>query len=168
MPRWCEIHERWECGADTRRGQCHAVGNQPCWRHKKLDDETREALRDGLAVLDHHTDMVQVDAFGVSMNAPVTPRVGIILMLQVSWQRWQKYARLLEQQIDETKGGDTGVKAARGLVGATYDASPAAGGIYPTGEAVRALVEIEERERDRFTRLCAQAHSMGVEDSEWQ
>lgn len=110
---------------------------------------------------------MHVDAYHVSLPGPVTPRTGIILMLQVSWARWQHYARLLAEQIEENAGGPTGMKAARGLVGATYDASPAAGGIYPTGEAVRALVEIEERERDRFTRLCAQAHNMGIEDEEW-
>ena len=51
-----------------------------------------------------------------------------------------------------------------GLVGSTWSASEAAGGIYATGERARALTDIEAAERDRVVRFAKLAHEMGVAD----
>ena len=92
---------------------------------------------------------------------PLTPRTAILLLLHVSWLRWHQYAAMLKDQVDNP--GATGRGGGpRGIVGHRTAASPVTGGLYPTGEEIRALVLAEGNERDRCARLALQAHNMGI------
>jgi hypothetical protein len=156
---FCPKHQRSECGAATARGYCHQPGQEPCWRHRA---GTEIVPADAAAP-------VHVDAYSVSYPGPVTPRAGMVLMLQVSWARWQEYARLLHDQVYGTAAQPAAPGSTEGLVGFTTDFDRFApdGGVYATGEAPRALVQIEAAERDRFTKLCVQAHGLGITEDEW-
>lgn len=97
------------------------------------------------------------------------------LLMNVSWIRWQLYAELLRQQVADadrkaaTRGSTSSTKgAAGGLIGHHLAASPVTGGVFPTGEEIRALTRLEAEERDRCARLVKLAHDMGVADmGEW-
>lgn len=93
----------------------------------------------------------------------VTPRQAMILLLHVSWLRWQEYASMLKAQVDDAPQGRT----ARGLVGHKTSASSVTGGIYPTSEEIRALTRLEGQERDRCAALARQAHEMGLSGEDW-
>jgi hypothetical protein len=97
----------------------------------------------------------------------VTPRQAMILLLHVSWQRWQEYATMLKAQVDEAGGSRSGTPGVRGLIGHKTSASSVTGGIYPTGEEMRALVRLEGQERDRCAALARQAHEMGLSGDDW-
>ena len=95
---------------------------------------------------------------------PITPRSAVLLLLHVSWLRWHAYAGMLHEQVDNGgSGDDTGAgSSTSGVIGHKQAASPVTGGIYPTGEEIRALVLAEGSERDRCARLALQAHNMGI------
>lgn len=87
-------------------------------------------------------------------------------MLGLAWRRADLLAGELRAQVEGVPAvGNGGGSGADGLVGHTYSASEVAGGIYPTGERARALVEIEAAERDRVVRYAKTAHEMGIEDA---
>ena len=143
------------CGAPTPSGPCkRSTGGGRCWQH-----------RGEVAVTTTLDDVVPVKVTPWSVDMPataVTPRTGMILMLQVAWQRWQVYAAMLEDQVSHgTSSTDNG------LVGPVWSLNVKDGGLEVTGEQARALVAIEAEERDRFARLAKQAHDMGIDDSEW-
>lgn len=105
---------------------------------------------------------VRVTPYRVDWPAEaVTPKQSVILLLQVSWQRWQVLAQMLEDEVTGGSGpGDNG------YVKPTYGMSPREGS-YISGEQVSALAEAEAAERERCARLAKQAHDMGIEDEEW-
>jgi hypothetical protein len=161
---YCPEHDREECGTPTKKGTCHQPSlDGSCWRHP-AGSEVAVSEADGEIVAPVH-----VDAYSVSLEGPVTPRTGMIVMLQVSWARWQEYARLLREQVYGTPSQPVSPGDTEGLVGHTYDFDMHApgGGIYETGESPRALVAIEAAERDRFMKLAMQAHAMGIESEEY-
>lgn len=118
-------------------------------------------------------------------GAPVTvdPARAVMAMLHMSWLRVHLLAGLLEQQVasdatSATVAGDLGAaghgdaSTARGvpgpsggLVGHVWAADKQAG-VFATGEAVRALVQLEAQERDRCVRFAKTAHDMGIADRE--
>lgn len=120
-----------------------------------------------LALIQHMIG--QPEATGADVTAwqadttgqPLTPRAAILLLLHVSWLRWHQYAAMLKDQVDNTGATGRG-GGARGIVGHKTAASPVTGGLYPTGEEIRALVLAEGSERDRCARLALQAHNMGI------
>ena len=95
-----------------------------------------------------------VTAWSAGVSDPLSPRAATLLMLHVSWQRWQYYAALLKEEIDK--------RGAAGLVGLKRSASAVTGGLYPTSEEIRALTRLEAQERDRCSRLAREAHDMGL------
>jgi hypothetical protein len=105
-----------------------------------------------------------VTAYGIDLPAGtvVTPRQSIIALLQVSWQRWQILASMVEDQITNAAS-----PADNGVVGHVYALDQKNGTLFATSEQVRALIEAEAAERDRCARLAKQAHDMGIDDSEW-
>jgi hypothetical protein len=90
----------------------------------------------------------------------LTPRMAMVLLLHVSWLRSQEYAAMLKKQVD----ADTRTGGVRGLVGHRTAASKVTDGLYPTSEEIRALVQLEGRERDRCARLARDAHEIGITD----
>lgn len=108
-------------------------------------------------------DVVRITPYAVDFPAQiVTPRQSIIMLLQVSWQRWQSYAAMLENEVTTAQPGDEG----NGLVVPTWGNNPK-DGMYISGEAISSLAMLEAEERDRCAKLAKQAHDMGIEDDEW-
>lgn len=107
--------------------------------------------------------MVRITPYAVDFPAQiVTPRQSIIMLLQVSWQRWQSYASMLEEQVTAVQPGDD----SNGLVVPTWGNNPK-DGMYISGEAVSSLAILEAEERDRCAKLSKMAHDMGISDDEW-
>jgi hypothetical protein len=100
-----------------------------------------------------------VTAWNAGATGPLSPRAATLLMLHVSWQRWQYYAALLKEEVDK--------RGAAGLTGFKRSASNVTDGIYPTSEEIRALTRLEAQERDRCARLAREAHEMGLLGDEW-
>jgi len=84
----------------------------------------------------------------------------MIVQLHVCWQRCQYYGQLLKEQVEAAQNSPGG--PARGLFGHKTSASSVTGGIYPTGEDIRALVRLEGQERDRLMRMARECHDMGL------
>lgn len=118
----------------------------------------------------------------------VDPAQAVMGMLHMSWLRVHLLAGLLEDQVgaegasqpagtgrtDDGEGvvgdaaageGAAGEGGTSGLVGHTYGAVKDVG-IYASGEAARALVQLEAAERDRCVRFAKTAHDMGIADRE--
>jgi len=104
----------------------------------------------------------------------------VLGMLQVSWLRCQWLGDLLRRQVEADEAdpdlgvGDDGAMpdgdapaGTKGLIGHTYSGVKDIG-IFATGEAVRALVTLEERERDRCVRMAKAAHDMGIAEAQIQ
>jgi hypothetical protein len=102
--------------------------------------------------------------------AALSPRMAMILMMHATWLRWSEYAALLEQQmlspVSTALSGETDSESG-GLVGHTWAADPRGGGLYATGEQVRALAALEAEERDRVMRYARQCHDAGLLGDDW-
>jgi hypothetical protein len=123
----------------------------------------------------------RITAFSAVGAVPgVEPGYAVLASLHMSWLRVHLYARLLEEQVraDEAEGGlldsrltdgvaddQAAAEGVRGLIGHTYAADKMAG-IFASGEAVRALVQLEAQERDRAVRYAKVAHDMGIAERE--
>jgi hypothetical protein len=92
----------------------------------------------------------------------LSPRMAMVLLLHMSWLRSQEYAGLLKQQMDAQGAG----REVRALIGHRTAASKIVDGIYPTGEQIKALVDLEGKERDRCARLARDAHEIGITDAD--
>lgn len=179
---WCEQHARWECSKRSKRtgGRCHASairGMDRCRSH--AGESTARAKAKGEA-LSAWSALAAADA---DLPELVDPARAVMAMLHMSWLRVHLLAGLLEQQVardatSTTEAGDldaagredastvSGVPGpSGGLVGHVYAADKQAG-IFATGEAVRALVQLEAGERDRCVRFAKVAHDMGIADRE--
>lgn len=105
----------------------------------------------------------------------------VLAMLQMSWLRVHVYSSLLQRQVEADEGqpelgrvegnpdepgagADDAGSGTSGLIGHTYSGVKDIG-IFATGEAVRALVQLESQERDRAVRFAKTAHDMGVADA---
>lgn len=107
---------------------------------------------------------MRITPYEVEIDAPaVTPRQAVILLLQVSWQRWRSYAAILEDSITTSVPGDD---SGTGLTSPTWGSNPK-DGMYVSGEQVSAMALLEAQERDRCAKLAKQAHDMGIDDDEW-
>lgn len=107
---------------------------------------------------------IGVTAWGVTLPPGwrgMSPRQVAVLLLNVSWLRWQEYAALLEAQKNAGRPGPAG-----GLVGFRMGRAPD-GTMYPTSEEIRALAKLEGDERDRAARLAMQCHEQGITGEEW-
>jgi hypothetical protein len=100
-----------------------------------------------------------VGAWGVTLPPGMEvlpPRLVMLLLLHMSWNRAQEYARLLQTQRDSgggrPGGGLTGFRTGRA----------ADGTIYATGTEIHALTVLEGQERDRCARLAQQCHDLGI------
>jgi hypothetical protein len=93
----------------------------------------------------------------------LSPRAAMVLLLHMSYLRAMEYAAMLKSQVD----ADPRNGGVRGLVGHHTAVSKITDGMYPTGEEIRALVQIEGKERDRCARLAREAFECGVTDGEW-
>jgi hypothetical protein len=156
--KWCDQHKRWECSKRSKRskGPCHAQavrGTASCYTHAGVSTSVAKAKGEALSAWR-----------AVPGRSDVSPSEAVMSMLQMSWARVHLYASLLERQL---AGADRsrGVGEGEGLVGHTFSASPSVG-VYESGEAVRGLAVLEERERDRCVRFAKVAHDMGVADRE--
>jgi hypothetical protein len=147
--RWCDRHGRLECARQRSRGrgQCHGPavrGTDRCRAH--LGVSVEQARRQVLTAW-----------AAMPGDGGITPADAVMGMLGLSWRRADLLGELLRQQADGAGSG--------GLTGHTYSASPAAGGVYPTGERVRALAELERAERELCAKLAETAHRMGIEEA---
>lgn len=125
-----------------------------------------------------------ITAWNAMGGSPEVSHTEIVLaLLQMSWLRVHLYAERLRAQVEadegqpelgRTRDGDAlgepppGVEDAgtgtSGLIGHTYSGVKDIG-IFATGEAVRALVQLEAQERDRAVRFAKTAHDMGIADA---
>lgn len=155
-PGWCPEHGRLECTHPRHGGRtCHGSavrGTAACRMHlgKSVAQARREVLTAWAAVPD---------------DTGISPRAAVAGQLGVAWRRAELLGEALRQQAESSSGNGDGAAGTGGLVGHRYSASEAAGGIYPTAEQARALVEIEAAERDRVVRFGKVAHEMGVEEA---
>lgn len=175
--RWCAEHGRFECKAQRKggRGECHAIaidGTPYCRMHAGVSLDVARAQ-----------GQARITAFTAMDALPMLdPGRAVLAMLQMSWLRVHLYAGLLEQQVedqaDEPVGGygvdEYGPRGAAtqpsaagvaGLIGHAYSADKMAG-IFASGEARRALVDLEAQERDRCVRYAKTAHDMGIAERE--
>ncbi|HEY3559637.1 MAG TPA: hypothetical protein VGL05_19345 [Kribbella sp.] len=124
----------------------------------------------------------RITAFSALGATPtVEPGHAVLASLHMAWLRVHLYARLLEEQVDNDASGghwahpenltdgaaddQPAPDGVRGLIGHTYAADKMAG-IFASGEAVRALVQLEAQERDRAVRYAKVAHDMGIAERE--
>jgi hypothetical protein len=149
--RWCPRHGRLECARQRSRGRgpCHGPaikGTGACRFHAgtTVAEARRAALTAWAAVPD---------------DRGVTPLAAVAGELGLAWRRARLLGEELRRQVQAAAGDDDD---GGGLVGHVYSASAAADGIYPTGEHVRALAELEAAERERVVKFAATAHTMGV------
>jgi hypothetical protein len=163
LARWCDKHQRWECVHQRVRGRgpCHGqaiTGTDACPAHagKSVERARRDAVSAWAAVPGDD---------GISPGAAVLGQLGL------AWRRAELLGAELERQA-MSGGRDRPGHERRGaggtagsLVGETFSASAAAGGIYATGERVRGLAELEAAERDRVVRFAEVAHRMGIEEA---
>ncbi len=161
---WCEVHNRWECPKRSQRrpgDRCHATcirGTDACKNHAGKRRDVAKAQ--GAAIT----------AWTALSGVPeVSASDAVLGMLHMSWLRVHLYAGLLREQVEaaqvERDGGTEGVGTGTGLVGQTMGASPSVG-VYATGEAVRALAQLEAQERDRCVRYAKTAHDMGIAEQQ--
>jgi hypothetical protein len=151
MARWCDQHKRWECTKQRSRGRgpCHASaisGCDACPLHvgKSVEQARRDAVTAWAAVPGDN---------GISPGSAVLGQLGL------AWRR----AELLGAELARQTAGGAGGGVQGGLIGARYGADSSAGGVYETGEAVRALAELEAAERERVVKFAEVAHRMGIE-----
>lgn len=127
----------------------------------------------------------RITAFSALGGVPsIDPGLAVLASLHMSWLRVHLYARLLEEQVgdesDQPVGGrpdedgeygprgvagQPSAAGVAGLIGHTYSADKMAG-IFASGEARRALVDLEAQERDRCVRYAKVAHDMGIAERE--
>jgi hypothetical protein len=149
MGRWCDRHHRLECVHLCKdRSTCHGAaitGTDSCRMHcgKRATEARRDALTAWAAV---------------PGDDGLTPGVAVLAQLGLAWRRAELLGEELRKQVAAANGDGT----PGGLVGHRYAASAAAGGVYATGEAVRALAELEAEERDRVVRFAQAGHQMGI------
>lgn len=108
-----------------------------------------------------------VSAWSAALAAgkPLSPRAAMLLLLHLSWERWQLYAQELEGQVEAARRESPDEFAAAALVTEKkmmYRDQP-----VPQGEEIRALVLLEGEERDRAARLAKDAFAMGLDTAEW-
>lgn len=132
----------------------------------------------------------RITAFSALGAVPsIDPGLAVLASLHMSWLRAHLYASLLEEQVgreaedapgswngdadpdDDDGYGPRGVArqsspaGVAGLIGHVYAADKVAG-IFASGEARRALVDLEAQERDRCVRFAKVAHDMGIAERE--
>lgn len=179
--RFCVEHQRWECTKQRskQRGDCHnlaVAGTDACRNHAGVSLEVAKAQ-----------GQARITAWSAFGGLPdVHPGHAVLAMLHMSWLRVHLYARLLEEQVgneaDDVVGSWNGDNddedgfprgAAResspagtaGLIGHVFAADKQAG-IFASGEARRALVDLEAQERDRCVKFAKVAHDMGIAERE--
>lgn len=176
---WCDAHKRWECRHNSKRSKerCHALavrGTGSCFTHGGKPTEVLKAQGEAVA------------AWSALSGEPTVSATDAVLgMLQMSWARAHYYAGLLEEQVtaaqreragadehgdgeargaDEMRGaGPVGPGA--GLVGHTVSGLKDFG-LYASGEAIRALAQLEAAERDRCVRYAKTCHDMGIAEQQ--
>lgn len=171
----------WECmkPRSKGRGTCHGsaiTGTDACRMHAGVSLAVAKAQ-----------GQARITAFSALGAIPsVDPGLAVLASLHMSWLRVHLYASLLEEQVgdeaDDPVGGygesqraddGYGVGVGRqsspagvaGLIGHVYSADKMAG-IFASGEARRALVDLEAQERDRCVRYAKVAHDMGIAERE--
>ena len=173
--RWCEEHGRFECTKQRTKvaADCHqaaVAGTDACVNHSGRSLEVLKAQ-----------GQARITAFSALGAVPtIEPGYAVLASLHMSWLRVHLYSRLLEEQVradeaeaglldsrltDGVADGQPAADGVRGLIGHTYAADKMAG-IFASGEAVRALVQLEAQERDRAVRYAKAAHDMGIAERE--
>lgn len=166
--RWCDLHKKLEC-TGKRQGtrvapgtpeQCHGAavrGTNRCAKHAGVSRETALIAGEGV--------ITAWMAMGSPMDGEyIGTGTAVLGMLQQAWMRAAIYGQMLRRQV-EVEGVDpaaVGLKA-DGLIGHKMSATNT-GEIYETSEEIRALVELESRERDRVVKFAEVAHKMGIAD----
>lgn len=170
--RWCDEHDRMECTRHRTkgRGTCHAPavgGTDTCRIHAGKKTELVKA--EGQARIKAHQ---AITAWNAEHGAPdIDYNMAVLGMLQMAWLRSATYGELLRQQVaaegttvhGEQQDPETQVQSS-GLIGHEYGAAGKDGRIFAKSEAVRALVKLENEERDRVVRYAKTAHDMGISD----
>lgn len=167
----------WECmkPRSKGRGTCHGsaiTGTDACRMHVGVSLAVARAQ-----------GQARITAFSALGAIPsVDPGLAVLASLHMSWLRVHLYASLLEEQVgdeaDELIGngeddeygprgvaGQVSPRGTAGLIGHVYSADKMAG-IFASGEARRALVDLEAQERDRCVRFAKVAHDMGIAERE--
>lgn len=159
--RWCAEHERYECTRNRSkgRGTCHGTaieGTASCRMHAGVRSEVAKAQGEAITAW----------SAAMGAEAQIDPASAVLGQLQVSWLRQRLYAEQLRRQVEEQGTATEELNAdelpvGSGLVGHTYAAGKDVG-IFASGEAVRALVQLEASERDRVVKFAKTAHDMGI------
>lgn len=124
-----------------------------------------------------------ITAWSAAGGTPTVNASEVVLrVLEMTWFRANLLAGLLQQQFEaeqaargeamvvaaEEDGTPEGAVARRGdvgpgagLIGHTRSAAPGVG-VYVTGEALRGLAQMEERERQNAVKFAKTAHDMGI------
>lgn len=183
--RWCEQHQRLECvkkGRSRNAAVCHQDamrGTDTCKVHGGVP--SREVRMKGEAQITAWSAINRTDG-GVAAGANLDPGMAVLGMLQMSWLRVAAYGELLRKQVElessrraELESGlapvidedgdpvGEGMIDVQGLIGHRMSATND-GSLYASSEEVRALVLLEERERDRCVNYAEKAHKMGISE----
>lgn len=183
--RWCEFHNRLECVRTPRSKPegvlCHnwaLRGTDHCKMHSSPVGR-RKAILMGEAQITAWS-AINERTGGVAPGANLDPGMAVLGMLQMSWLRVAAYGELLRKQIAKDSAERIAIAIAEGRTppvidedGDAVEIDPAglighkmsattAGELYATGEEVRALVELESKERDRCVSYAEKAHKMGI------
>lgn len=151
---WCEEHDRWECSSNSKRSgsRCHASairGTARCKTHAGVPTELAKAKGEANLAAWSTEAAIGADA--------VDPATAVMDQLRIAQLRANLYGERLRLQLEE--------EDADGLVGPTYVIGRE-GQTHESGERVRALADLEAKERDRVVRFAKTAHDMGISEKQ--
>lgn len=176
--RWCDQHQRWECTKRSKRrpgDDCHAMairGTAVCRHHGGQSTQLLKAK--GAAI-------TAWDAMGGDPS--VSSSEVVLRVLEMTWLRVNLLSGLLQQQFEAeqqaraaavstaatgapgsaSSGGSVDVGPGAGLIGHTVSATPGLG-TYVSGEALRGLAQLEERERKNAVAFAKTAADMKIDE----
>lgn len=165
--RWCETHLRLECTRHKIKTgeQCHAQAIRGI-------DKCRNHCGQAFAVAAAKGEARITAWTAIGQGLHVDAGMAVLGMLHMSWLRAAAYGELLRQQVMKDKPADPdrdgpdpgdGLDVS-GLIGHRYGAAGAEGTVFAVSEEVRALVDLEAKERDRVVKFAKTAHDMGISE----
>lgn len=184
--RYCTDHNRYECNSQKSRGrgQCHKLavrGMKNCDMHQGMSKDLSKAM--GEAKI---TAWSAIGQAGEVISAPMA----VLGVLQMTWLRLAVYNEMLRKQVtrpmieaqEVIEGAEEDPFAAAesanaaltgeiettgetsGLIGQRIGAAGKDGVLFAQGEEIRALVQLEERERHNVVKFAKTAHDMGISE----
>jgi hypothetical protein len=166
--KWCEHHSRLECdGKRKDKSECHMraiKGTKRCRMHSGMS--LAKARAKGEQVVTAWTAQGRLEK-------QIDHQQAVMSVLQMTWLRLSVYSEMLRRQVLLEGGLDPdtpqvqrqpdGEAETDGLIGFRYGAAGKDGVVYVQSEEIRALVDLEGRERDRVVKYAEVAHRMGIQ-----